>query len=1205
MPAKPFVHLHCHSQYSLLDGASKLPALVKHAKAQGMGAIALTDHGNLYGAVEFLREAKAAGIKPIVGLEAYVAPHKRNERTTGGANGQEHSFHLTLLARNAEGWRNLLRLSSKSFLEGFYYKPRIDKEILEQHSEGLICLSGCASAEFSDHLLHGKTADAERLCAWYQKIFGEENFYVEIQDNGIQIQRECKEAALDVARRMGLPVVGTSDAHYLTQDDAPAHDILLCINTGKTFDDPNRMRFENNQFHVRSPEEMYVAMAGHEEALATSARIADLVEDNYASLNFGKRHFPSFAPPNGKLPEAYLRELCDLGIKERYVNGPSPEVLARLDHELAIINRMGFASYFLIVWDFVRFAREAGIPSSARGSACGAIVSYLLYISHVDPLEYDLLFERFLDPNRSEAPDIDIDLCQDRRIEVIQYVRNKYGAANVAQIGTFGTMAAKAALRDVGRALNIPLARVDQVAKLIPQVLHITIEQAIKLEPQLKRMADEDPEVARLLDFARRLEGLARSAGTHAAGVVIADRPLQDLVPLQKLPNKDKDKEVVSTQWNMGDVEKAGLLKMDFLGLRNLTSLSSAVRLIRERHPDIPIDLATLPLDDRKTYELLQRGEGKGIFQLEGAGIRDLLVKMKPDRFADLIAILALYRPGPLNGGMVDDYVNRKHGREKPVYPHQVMKDVLEETHGVMVYQEQVMRILNRLGGIELSQAYACIKAISKKKTETIAQGRQQFVDGAIERGLDRKQATEIFELIEFFGGYGFNKSHSTAYALVLYQTAWLKAHYRTEFMAAVLSSEMDGAEREKFFVEHIDDCRRMGLEVSPPNVNAGRAEFTVSKDDKIEFGLLAIKGVGLKAIEAVVAAREKHGPFTNLTDLFERVPAGVVGAACVEALIKAGAFDSLGGHRAQWLAVLPRSVKDGQAAQESRRRGQVDMFGLFEPEATPSNGQANAKSTAPTLPDVPPMPDAERLAEEKKVLGFYMTSHPLAEHSEELNALATHRVADLATVLEKAEVVLGGMLTGVQLRNVQKSRSGLTRMAKLTFEDLTGSVPSMLWPEDFAKNEAMIKEDTICYVRGTLDRRRDPAELVITKIIPLDKGAAELSRGLVVRLTKGVIQPPDLERLLRTVRNYPGNLDLYLEVVGLENIRRAIYKAGSSLKIRHDERLLADLGNHLGSGNVRLLGQRGFTARVAPTAPVVAAVAPTFEESPVEEDDD
>ncbi|HEX8199728.1 MAG TPA: DNA polymerase III subunit alpha, partial [Isosphaeraceae bacterium] len=632
----------------------------------------------------------------------------------------------------------------------------------------------------------------------------------------------------------------------------------------------------------------------HEEALATSARIADLVEDHYKSLGLGQRQFPSFQPPGQKTPEAYLRELCELGLRQRYGAEPPAAAVERLEHELGIITRMGFASYFLIVWDFVRFAREQGIPNSARGSACGALVSYLLHLSHVDPLTYDLLFERFLDPNRSEAPDIDIDLCKERRYEVIEYVRRKYGAANVAQIGTFGTMGAKAALKDVGRALNIPLARVDEVTKLVPQRLNITLEEALKEEPALKRRRDEDPEIGRLLDYALRLEGTARNVSTHAAGVVIADRALEGLVPLQKIPNKDKDKEVVSTQWEMGDVEKAGLLKMDFLGLRNLTSLAAAIRLV-ERRRDAPLDLHRLPLDDAATYKLLQRGEAKGIFQLDGAGIRDLLVKMKPDRFADLIAILALYRPGPLNGGMVDAYVNRKHGRETPTYPHPVMKEVLEETYGVMVYQEQVMRILNRLGGIELSQAYGTIKAISKKKTEVIAQGRKQFIEGAVARGLDKDQATEIFDLIEFFGGYGFNKSHSTAYALVLFQTAYLKAHYPTEFMAALLSSEMDGAEREKYFVEHIDDCRRMGIEVLPPNINEGEAGFRVAAEGTIHFGLGAIKGVGTKAIDAIVRARAEGGPFTSLDDFFERVSIKEVGQGCAETLIKAGAFDCLG----------------------------------------------------------------------------------------------------------------------------------------------------------------------------------------------------------------------------------------------------------------------------------------------------------------------
>jgi DNA polymerase-3 subunit alpha len=1208
MSSRPFVHLHCHSHYSLLDGASKIPDLVKRAAELGMPAVALTDHGNLYGAVELLRESKAVGILPILGMEAYVAPRARTEKSGGGVSGQEHAFHLTLLARNATGFRNLMRLSSLAFLEGFYYKPRIDKEILERHAAGLICLSGCASAEFSDYILHEKTADAERLCAWYQRVFGEDAFFVEIQNNGVGIQQECTEGALDIARRMGLPVVATSDAHYLTRADAAAHDVLLCIHTGKTIDDPSRMRFDTEEFYVRSPEEMYQAMPEHEEALARSAEIALSVEPNYESLGLGRRSFPSFQPPDGQTPEDYLRALCEEGSHKRYGASPPTEAAARLDHELGIINRMGFASYFLIVWDFVRYARERGIPASARGSACGALVSYLLQISNVCPIKYDLLFERFLDPNRSEAPDIDIDLCQERRYEVIEYVRRKYGDANVAQIATFGTLKAKAAIKDVGRVLNLPLARVEQINKLVPGRLNITLEEAIKEEPALRRMADEDPEVARLLEFARRLEGMNRNVGTHAAGVVIADRPLEELVPLQKIPNKDKAKEVITTQWEMGDIEKAGLLKMDFLGLRNLTTLEAAVRLINQRHPDSPIDIDQLPLDDAKTFELLQRGETKGVFQLESAGIRDLLVKMKADRFADIIATNALYRPGPLKGGMVDEYVDVKNGRKQATYLHPVLKDVLEETYGVMVYQEQVMRILNRLGGIELSQAYGTIKAISKKKADVIASSRSQFIKGATSQGLDRDESAKIFELIEHFGGYGFNKSHSTAYALVAYQTAYLKVHYPTEFMAAVLSSEMDGAERDKFFIEHIEDCRRMGIGVLPPNINQGRLDFWVAGEGTISFGLGAIKGVGFKAVEAIVKARQEQGPYSSLDDFFERVPTREVGAGCVETLIRAGAFDCLDQRRPnllrnQLLCVLPRAIQAGQSKQDDRRHGQLGLFddiALSAAHGGDGNGHASPLSS---LPDVGEMSDADLLSGEKKALGFYMSSHPLTRHAGLLQALSTQSVADLATMPEKTEFTLGGMISNVQLRNVQKSRSGLTRMAKLTFEDLTGSTPAMLWPEEYSKLADLVKNDTIVFVKGTLDRRRDPAELIISRIIPIENGPAELARGVIVRLHKGLLQSEDLERLLRVVRIRPGGLDLFFEIFGLEQVRRAVFKAGASLRLRYDARLISDLEVAVGAGNVRLLGQRGATARVETPSPAPESLAPPASDGAPEPD--
>ncbi len=730
MPDRPFVHLHCHSHYSLLDGASRIPELVARAKELGMNALALTDHGNLYGAIEFYTECRDAGLNPIVGYEAYVAPGARSDREARRRG--EAGFHLTLLAQNRTGFRNLVKMATAAFLDGYYYVPRIDKELLEAHADGIICLSGCASSEFSEFILKNQLDEALRLAEWFARVFGD-RFYVEIQNNGLDVQRLCAEGAIDVANRLGLPLVATCDAHYLTEADAEAHDVLLCINTRKVRADQQRLRYGSNQFYVRPPEEMYTLFPDHLDAVKRSQEIADRCS---IELDFSARHFPVFTPPAGLNAETYLRQLCEAGLLERYGENPPPGSVDRLRHELDIICRMGFASYFLIVWDFVRFAQERDIPASARGSACGALVSYVLRLSDVDPLEYDLLFERFLDPNRNEAPDIDIDFCQERRDEVIAYVRQKYGEKSVAQIATFGTMAAKAAVRDVGRALDVSLGRVNQIADMIPRTLNMTLDEALRINPDLKKEYDADPQVRELIDIARRLEGTNRNAGTHAAGVVIADGPLTDHVPLHRVIRRNfdagsrDDEAVVTTQWVMGDLEKVGLLKMDFLGLRTLTLLQNAVRLIAKTRGD-QIDLARLPLDDSKTFELLQRGDAKGVFQFESDGIRELLKRLKPDSIRDLIACNALYRPGPLGGGMVDAYINRKHGREKPTYPHPVMEEVLAETYGVMCYQEQIMRILNRLGGIELSSAYACIKAISKKKHEIIDQRRADFIAGA------------------------------------------------------------------------------------------------------------------------------------------------------------------------------------------------------------------------------------------------------------------------------------------------------------------------------------------------------------------------------------------------------------------------------------------------------------------------------------------
>ncbi len=738
MTPPPFAHLHCHSHYSLLDGASPIEGLVARAKELGMNALAITDHGNLYGALEFYEACRKAAINPIVGYEAYVAPGSRFDRSAGGQG--ETSYHLTLLAANRTGFENLMQLSSKAFLEGFYHKPRIDRELLASHSEGIVCLSGCVSGELSRTLLSGNTADealarGEEHAAWFHGVFGE-RYFIEIQNNGLEMQRQALELSVALAQRMGLPIVATSDAHYVLREDAVAQDVLLCINTGKFRTDTNRMRMEGDQFFLRSPEEMYAAFAGLEDAVARSQQIADAID---LQLELGRRHFPTFTPPAAKTTSEYLRELCEAGLRERYASDVrrwqnsdpqseqlSDEVRQRLERELDVIEKLGFCDYFLIVWDFVRYASEQKIPCTARGSGVGSLVCYALKISHVCPLHYGLLFERFLDENRREAPDIDIDFCKDRRGEVIQYVKDKYGEANVAQIGTFGTLAARAAIRDVGRTLGMPIFRVDQIVAMVPDQLGITLGEALKQSDDLRRTYDSDGEIHELIDLAMKVEGLARNVGTHAAAVVIAERPVDQYVPLQYVKGKTE----IITQWAMGDVERAGLLKMDFLGLRNLTILAKAVELVQQSSGE-RIDPHRFPLDDAATFALFCRGETKGIFQFESGGIRDLLQRMRPDHFRDIIATNALYRPGPLEGGLVDDYIEVKNGRKQPYYPHPVMKEVLEETHGVMVFQEQVMRILNLLGGIELADAYSCIKAISKKKLETIAKFREDFIAGA------------------------------------------------------------------------------------------------------------------------------------------------------------------------------------------------------------------------------------------------------------------------------------------------------------------------------------------------------------------------------------------------------------------------------------------------------------------------------------------
>ena len=1102
MPAaRPFAHLHCHTHYSLLDGFNRIPALVEQTKKLGMSACAITDHGNLYGAVEFYSECRQAGINPVIGYEAYVAPGNRGDKKPHSSG--EKYYHLTLLAKNYTGFQNLIKLSSKAFLEGFYYAPRIDKELLREYREGLICLSGCLAGEMNQLILRDQPEQAEDLVHWYTKTFGDD-FYLEIQNNGLDLQDQCTTATLDLAKRVGIPTVATADAHYLCSGDAEAHDVLFCINTGKKRDPKRRQYPEGrlpNPYYVRSQDDMYGLFPGLEDAVARSQEIADKVD---IELDFEKRHFPLFTTPKKETPDDYLRTLCEKGLKERYGKKPRKELVDRLNHELAIIAKMGYSGYFLIVWDFVRFAREKGIPSTARGSGCGAIVSYVLYLSHVCPIEYDLLFERFLDPNRSEPPDIDIDFCQNRRDLVIQYVKEKYGHDSVAQIGTFGTMAAKAALKDVGRVLDIPLDRVNAMCKLVPMKGAIAQDLCDAMAvPEFRDLYESDYATKQWVDIAMKLEGTNRNVGTHAAGVVIANGPITDYVPVQRVVRKQDDQEgggkagdaVVTTQWEMGILEKVGMLKMDFLGLRNLTVLDNCVKLIKKTR-DLDIDPMTFPLDDKPTYELLQRGDAKGVFQLESEGIRDLLKRMKPDNIRDLIAVLALYRPGPLGGGMVDSYVNRKHGRETWTDPHPLMKEVLDETYGIMVYQEQVMRILNRLGGIELSKAYAAIKAISKKKKDVIDASRADFVKGAKAKGVSTNQADEIFGQIVYFGGYGFNKSHSAAYAQIGYQTAYLKTHFTAEFMAALLSSEIDDGNKRDVMVDHIADAKRLKVDVLPPDVNAGVPDFDV-RNGQITFGLTAIKGLGRGAAEEIVRARDTSGPFRDLFDFCERVDLRIVPKSAIERMIKAGAMDQFG-NRAALFATLPRATQAADERSTDLKRGQKSLLDMFGDEDE-NDRIANHNG----LLEMPEWPELERLKFEKEALDFYVSSHPLAQFDDQLRRFRTHTSQEAIKAPQGTTVLLAGMVTSFQVRTAQKSGK---RWAMFQMEDFTGQAKCLLWSEAYDAYRSDVLDDKILLFEGAVEWRdgSTSGDVIVRKVITLEQARREMTRGLLLRLPLG-----------------------------------------------------------------------------------------------------
>ena len=1171
MSTRPFTHLHCHTHYSLLDGASSIPKLVGRAKDHGFNSLAITDHGNLHGALQFYKECKKNDINPIIGYEAYIAPGSRFEKS---GSMRESNYHLTLLAQNRTGFKNLVKMASHAYLEGFYYKPRIDKQLLEDHSEGIICLSGCVSSEFNQAILkgYGDIPDLDKAIEaskWFESIFGD-RYFIEVMNNGIEIQRKALEGAVAVAKQIGTPVVATSDCHYVDPQDAEAQDVMLCINTGRFRTDTSRMKMDGNEYYLKSAEQMYEAFPGMEDAVSRTQEIANTVD---IDLELGNRYFPSFKLPDERTSPQYLRDLCEQGLRERYegdaemVNedGVLAEVVQqRLDRELAVIEKLGFDDYFLICWDFVVVARERGIPATARGSGVGAIVCFALYLSHVCPIKYDLLFERFLDENRLEAPDIDIDFCKDRRGEVIQYVKDEYGEANVAQIGTFGTLACKAAIKDVGRALGIPLHRVNQITGMVPDELKITISSALEKSADMKMVYESDPEIRELLDLAQRIEGLARNVGTHAAAVVIADEPLTEYVPLCRVSGKED----VITQWSMNDVEDAGLLKMDFLGLKNLTILRITVDLI-EQTTGQRIDPLKFPLDDQKTFDLLCRGETKGVFQLESGGIRDLLQRMKPDHFLDIVATNALYRPGPLEGGMVDDYIAVKHGQKEAQYAHPVLKEILEETHGVMVYQEQVMRILNRLGGIELASAYTCIKAISKKKEAIIQANREDFLRGAVEKGLSQAEADNFWNMIVKFAGYGFNKSHSTAYALIAYQTAYLKAHYSVEYMGALLTGDIPGRNfmRKDSLIEHIEDCARMEIELVAPSVNTSGVEFTVD-DGKVFFGMSAIKGCGGSAAEALVRARQADGPFKDIFELCERVETSVCNRSSLENLIKAGAMDCFGANRRQLMEVLERAIQAGQAMQADNRSGQQNLFGAFEE----SEDQQELNPTA-DLPQIDEFPEREKLMMEKEVLGYYLTAHPLDEHMSKLNQFTSHTTVKLIDIPDRGEVILGGMISSIKEAHTRNPKPGQpSKYANFDLEDVDGSVRCIMWPRQYAEFGHLIVPDDIVIIKGIADRRGggDECNIIINELVPLSQIEDHYTTGMIVRIQEAAHGLQMIPKLREVTRAYPGRRKLQLVIQLSDGTSVTLDSQAQGVDINNELRNRLD--ELLGGGNIQMI---------------------------------
>ncbi|HEX9800586.1 MAG TPA: DNA polymerase III subunit alpha [Thermoanaerobaculia bacterium] len=1102
-----FVHLHLHSQYSLLDGANRLDDLLAAARDAGMPAIALTDHGNLFGAIEFYDRARRAGIKPVLGIEAYVAPGSHTERDPQRAS----SNHLVLLARDETGWRNLLQLTTRSYLDGFYYKPRIDRELLRRHAEGLIGLSACLKGEINERILARQEQEAEATARDYREILGEGNFYLELQDHGIAEQRAANEVLRRMSRRLEIPLVATNDCHYLRREDAVAHDVLLCIGTQRLRSDVDRLRYASEEFYLKGAAEMAALFPQDAAALDATLEIAERCN---VEIPEGKFHLPAFPVPAGESEDSYFERMARDGLDRRFeelrrlqpaaLERNAPDVYReRLRYEIGVIRRMGFAGYFLIVWDFIRHARENGIPvGPGRGSAAGSLVSYSLRITDIDPLQYDLLFERFLNPARLSMPDIDTDICQRRRGEVLQYVSEKYGRDRVSQIITFGTLAAKGVLRDVGRVLGLPYAAVDRVAKLLPEA-EKSLAEAARTVDSLANEMRQDPQIREVVEIGSRLEGLTRHASVHAAGVVITPGPIDELVPLYKTSRDE-----IVTQWDMKGVERLGLLKMDFLGLKTVTVVDDTLRILR--HQGNALDLDAVPLDDAATFAIFAEGRTGGIFQFESSGMRDMLRRAQPSRFEDLAAFNALYRPGALSVGMVDRFIARKLGRERVVYVFAELEPILRETHGVIAYQEQVMQIAVTIAGFTMAEADVLRKAMGKKKPEVMAEQKQKFADGAAAKGFAREKAEELWNLIEPFAGYGFNKSHSVAYAMLAYKTAYLKAHHPVAFMAAMLSSEIASTDD---VVKYVAECREMDIAVLPPDVNVSEWAFAV-EGPAVRFGLGGIKGLGESAAEAILAVRRRLGRFTSLAQLVSEVDPRVVNLKVLETLVKSGACDGFGEHRAALFAAVARSMDWAQRRRREEEAGQSSLFG---------------GAIAVTAPEIDSncaaWPEAERLRAEKEALGFFLTGNPLAEFEGQIARLTTHTTRELREGYEGATTV-GGLVTRVKRIKIKGGPNAGKVMARFVLEDLHGAMQVAVFVDALKRYDALLAEDTAVVVRGNARERGGETELQLEEMTPLDEAATRLVRELRVELG-GALPKSTLLRLRDLLAEHPGTASL------------------------------------------------------------------------------